>query len=426
MSALLILLASLINAPQEPAPRPPEILGESSVRSLEAKFRESDAWTLRCMILLALGPQWHPAGSDMIVAALGDKDRRVRAYAVEALRRSHSSTLRSAASKPLVEELIERQLSVKSDFYHSRVLEVLRLLVPDAPASKASEWQTWWTKACDTHAPAPWNPPPPPAADGASSGKPGQTVAERFVERGFDLNAAGLDVAICIDTTGSMQTTIDATRDSLTQLVAQLRGLAPAFRLGLVQYKDLEDMKGGAQLLLPLSPDVGAVQTRLSKLVADGGGDFPERVEKGLEAALSAKMGWGPATNKVIVIIGDAPPHAPDIEKAKSLAREAHQKPFGQRPDVATGGKTKVKLRPFITAAIGVGAWGVSPETEKAFQSIAEAGGGAYAAINTSNGAGSADAIVEKVLTFSFGNEWRSSVEAFSAIYRDYHTGGFF
>ena len=51
-------------------------------------------------------------------------------------------------------------------------------------------------------APSPWTPPPPdPDA---------RSVASSPLDRAFDLEKAGLELVLCIDSTGSMQGTIDA------------------------------------------------------------------------------------------------------------------------------------------------------------------------------------------------------------------------
>ncbi len=404
---------------------PTGALDETATRGLVAQFRKSQHWALKCVVLSALGTRWHPAGAGILLEALQSKDLRLRAYALEALRRADPATLRSAATKEVVEELVSKQSAVSHAFYRERLAAVLRALSPEIKTKDPADWTRWWRGIKESYVPPPWTPPDKPKESGRSG-----TVAEKFVERAFDLNAAGVEVVVCLDTTGSMQPTIDAARAGLADLVAILRGIAPRFRLGLVHYRDLEDYKDGAQILAPLSDKVEAVQSKLAGLQAGGGGDFPERVEKGLELALHPqKIGWQAATNKIVVVIGDAPPHPEDLEKAKSLAKGAREKPFGMKPDVASGKEGKPRLRPFMISTIGVGMSGVSSETEKAFRDISEAGGGAYGALITGeNGkstAGASEKIVAHILSSSFGPEWAKATEAFVETYLEYRRNGF-
>lgn len=411
---LLLLAAALVQD---------EGLEESATRALVAQYRKSQHWALKCVILSALGRRWHPAGAEMALDGLASKDLRLRAYAVEALRRAEPETLRAAASKELVEDLVSKQLRVEHAFFRTRVLDVLRTIAPDAKAKTGADWSSWWGRAKADYAPPPWK--APERKDAGASG----TVAEKFVERAFDLSASGLEVVVCLDTTGSMQPTIDGARSALADLVAILRGIAPQFRLGVVHYKDVEDFKDGAQVLVPLGNNVELVQQKLNGLQAGGGGDFPEAVEKGLELALHPqKIGWQAATNKVVVILGDAPPHPGNLAKAKELAKNAREKPFGLKPDVSSGKGGKPRVRPFLVAAIGIGTSAVSPETETAFQEIAAAGGGAYGTILTEGGKGAegtSDKLIAHILASSFGPEWARPAEAFVEIFLDYRRNGF-
>lgn len=421
-------------AESKPAESAPD-LDFDETKKLVSRFRETDHWALKAIILISLGPKWHPVAADMVEEALNHKDTRLRAYAVEALLRSDLECLKWGASADLITLLIQQIGANKNPFYQEKLLAIAARLFPTVREKatnhwKPSEWKRFWDEAKGSYAPAPWVGPASRPARAAESTK---TTVERFLTRAVDLNIAGLDVAICIDSTGSMQPTINAARSGLSEIVSLLKGLSPKFRLGLVHYKDLPDMKNGAHVLSPLTAQVEDVQEMLNKLIASGGGDLPESVEKGLEITLDAyTMGWTPQANKVIIIIGDAPPHPADVATAIDLAKKSYEKPFNKDPRIPADLKTdKSANRPFITSTIAING---TPDTLKAFQQIANAGGGmcggmtiaATAASNKNGGAGDATKnIVQHILTLTFGRQWAKEAAIFVSIYQDYRRGEF-
>ena len=407
---------------------PPVPLGEAATVAVAARYKASKHWVQKSVVLLSLNHYWHPKGCVMVLDALRNRDRRLRAYGIETLLRTEKDLLPRIASAELIQELILKQLQIKNPHYRSRVLEALARIAPDASATTRSQWSSWWFKARKTWEPKPWS--PPPEAKRTAGGR-GRTVVQAFVERAFDLYHSGLDVAIVIDSTGSMQPTIDAARDALGQMVEILDGISPKLRMGLVHYRDLEDMSDGAKLLTPLTKNVKAVREKLGNIVAMGGGDAPERLANGLEIALSRSMRWKKDTNKLVIIIGDAPPQ--DMAKATKLARDGFENPGSLSKVVHTGPRKKQK--PFITSGICVGGY-----AQRAFREIAKAGGGAYGQINFARPGGGAGAvgrreatggnaterIVEHILTLSFGARFRREMRAFVRIFYAYRKAGLF
>ena len=134
-----------------------------------------------------------------------------------------------------------------------------------------------------------------------------------------------MDLAFCIDTTGSMQGEIDMVKTKTKQLVAKLSSgkPAPIVRVGLVAYRDHGDAY--VTKVYPFTDDVDKVVKDISDLRADGGGDGPEAVDQGLHAALK-ELKWDDSkhTAKLLFLIGDAGPHgaATDLDWRKDC-REA-------------------------------------------------------------------------------------------------------
>jgi hypothetical protein len=121
--------------------------------------------------------------------------------------------------------------------------------------------------------------------------------------------APRIDIAFCIDTTGSMQDVIDSAKEKIEEIAAYIeRGTPkPTVRFAVVEYRD----KGEAFITkrYGLSPDVKGTRELLAGIVANGGGDAPEHVVAGLRAAVE-HLGWDEqAALRLVFLVGDAPPH---------------------------------------------------------------------------------------------------------------------
>ncbi|CAN5419683.1 hypothetical protein BH10CYA1_BH10CYA1_02430 [soil metagenome] len=137
-----------------------------------------------------------------------------------------------------------------------------------------------------------------------------------------------MDLAFCIDTTGSMQHEIDMVKNKTKELVAKLSTgkPAPIVRVGLVAYRDRGDEY--VTKVFPFSDNIDQVVKDISSLKAAGGGDGPESVNEGLHVALNS-LEWGKEkdTAKLLFLIGDAGPHDYpgdykwDDESKKAIAR---------------------------------------------------------------------------------------------------------
>jgi len=57
-----------------------------------------------------------------------------------------------------------------------------------------------------------------------------------------------------------------------------------------------------------------------------GGGDIPEGVDKALDLACAADFGWRKRSAKAVVVIGDAPPHPPDVAGLLERMTAVHER----------------------------------------------------------------------------------------------------
>ncbi|MFN8552488.1 MAG: vWA domain-containing protein [Candidatus Obscuribacterales bacterium] len=137
-----------------------------------------------------------------------------------------------------------------------------------------------------------------------------------------------MDLAFCIDTTGSMQHEIDMVKNKTKELVAKLSTgkPAPVVRIGLVAFRDRGDEY--VTKVFPFSDNIDQVVKDISGLKAAGGGDGPESVNEGLHVALN-NLEWSKEkdTARLLFLIGDAGPHDYandykwDDESKKAIAR---------------------------------------------------------------------------------------------------------
>lgn len=135
---------------------------------------------------------------------------------------------------------------------------------------------------------------------------------------------ARLDLAFCIDTTGSMQAEIDTVKAKVKSVVAKLTSgqPKPVVRVGLVAYRDQGDEY--VTKVFPFTVNIDQVVRDISDLKADGGGDMEEAVDYGLHMALNdLKWDSDKRTAKVLFVIGDAPPHPEAVSVLTDESRSA-------------------------------------------------------------------------------------------------------
>jgi hypothetical protein len=146
----------------------------------------------------------------------------------------------------------------------------------------------------------------------------------------LDVPAApsSLDVYFLVDTTGSMQLTIDSLRLALARIVNDLNAAGLDSRFGVGQFKEFPQSPWGSvgdepyDLLRRIGPVDTELAAALARLVASGGGDGPESQFAALyemarfEARLPSRIdtpegptGFRPDTLRVAVVATDTSSH---------------------------------------------------------------------------------------------------------------------
>ena len=179
---------------------------------------------------------------------------------------------------------------------------------------------------------------------------------------------APTDVVFVVDDTGSMGDDIAQVKTDITYITDELVAEIPDIRFGLVTYKD------SAERDLALTSSVSTFKSKVNALYASGGGDWREAVKPALVLSYASSWRSGNVA-KVVVLIGDAPPH--DTPGAVAAASAACVGDYG-----------------IFTNTIACSA---DSTTTDAFQQIATAGCGTYA--TKANPADLADAIIDSIKT---------------------------
>jgi Mg-chelatase subunit ChlD len=176
-----------------------------------------------------------------------------------------------------------------------------------------------------------------------------------------------LEMVFVIDTTGSMGGLIEGAKQKIWGIINEVmqKEAQPRVRVGLVAFRDHGDSY--VTKVLPLTEDLDQVYSNLMDYSAAGGGDTPEAVGSALTDGIS-KAGWSrsrPGLAQIIFLVGDAPPqynsNEPNVLAITAQAAE----------------------RNMIVNTIQCG---MSVETAKVWQEIAQRGQGKYFAIAQDGG----------------------------------------
>ncbi len=128
-----------------------------------------------------------------------------------------------------------------------------------------------------------------------------------------------VDVVFCVDVSGSMQPYIDAVREAIARVTADLRDrhadLRDRFRFGLVTFRG----PGEAEVACSLEEgrDHARFLGRVAALDDEGGADDGEDVLSGMKLALSG-MDWSDVGFKQVVLVGDEAAFGPDNHPERS------------------------------------------------------------------------------------------------------------
>ena len=113
-----------------------------------------------------------------------------------------------------------------------------------------------------------------------------------------------LDLVISFDDTGSMSSVRRQVRSEITKLINHLFKLIPELRIGIIIHNDYCDRD--LVQILDLTADKGEIEKFVNRSSSTGGGDYREAYAYVLNQIRKLSFSL---ENKLVVMIGDAPPH---------------------------------------------------------------------------------------------------------------------
>ncbi|RIA93483.1 kinase-like domain-containing protein [Glomus cerebriforme] len=142
-----------------------------------------------------------------------------------------------------------------------------------------------------------------------------QEKVEEIISETHDDKDIKVDLCFVLDCTGSMGGYINAAKDCIQQVVEHMERTNPNIKLwiGFCGYRDHCDGDNRLQIFDFTNSHEEFKDYISKKVIADGGGDAPEDVLGGLDAAVK-KLNWCHST-RVLLHMGDYPPHGTDFWK---------------------------------------------------------------------------------------------------------------
>jgi len=177
-----------------------------------------------------------------------------------------------------------------------------------------------------------------------------------------------LDIMFVIDTTGSMGDELHYLKEEISDVIGAISRDNPNYtiNLALLFYRDRGDEY--VTRYFEFTGDIAEQQRNLSRQSANGGGDFPEAVDRALAEAVEKKWTAGYAT-RLIFHVCDAPPH--DGQENKTLFFNS----------VKTAAEKGIRLIPVASS-------GIDLPTEYLLRQEALMTGGTYIFLTDDSGVG--------------------------------------
>ncbi len=173
------------------------------------------------------------------------------------------------------------------------------------------------------------------------------SALERYVEQ---LGTRKVDLAICLDCTASMWAELSEAQGGIDDMMLFVGDVVGSLRVGLVAYRDQRDefeTRGW-----DFTSDIEEARRHLWSLTAEGGGDGPEAVFPALKLAYT-KLTWLPSHTKVLILIGDGPPHVGYGTQCVQMAERAARADLTTHVIQTTRNDRPVKHFPQIAEAGG-------------------------------------------------------------------------
>jgi Mg-chelatase subunit ChlD len=135
--------------------------------------------------------------------------------------------------------------------------------------------------------------------------------------------APELDLAIVVDTTGSMRDNLATLMRDASEYQALTAFQHPNLRVGVVVFADkAPGCRYTSEVAVPFTSDTAYIYQRMGSLPVGCGGDVPEHRYAGIHTA-ATRLSWRSSATKVALVLTDAPPHDDHSDVTKSAAMRA-------------------------------------------------------------------------------------------------------
>jgi len=315
---------------------------------------------------------------------------RLQRAAVEAL-----DSLRPLKAVPLLLAALESEKGEVRRRAHSVLQRISERQIAFVPAGTDTEmaeglkrWRTWWETG-----------PTLPRRVRVT----GPAVTGSLVDQARDLKWRGVDIALLLDSTGSMAGLLRAAKQAIDEVLAELDSPLPSLRVALYTYRDVGD--NYVFYGTPLTFDVDRLPGFLQSFVHGQGGDIPEAVRDTV-AGVMRRLEWRPDAHKVIIFAGDAP-HHPEEDSAFRQELRAWATPANRAVVHALFTDTNRRSMDIARRK--------EREDPDAFQhpyldiyrKVAELGRGRAVLLSDES------TLIREILVLAFGPAWRAEIEAF-------------
>jgi hypothetical protein len=226
------------------------------------------------------------------------------------------------------------------------------------------------------------------------------------------LRRVGIDVALVVDATDSMQFVIESVRDRLSSMIESLQTMVDTTRVGIVAYRD----RGEEYVTrwVDFSFSTSKLQSFLANLEAGGGGDWPEAVYDGVDVAIH-DFSWRKNSRRIVVVVSGSSPHPETVSNILNLAQsfragggyvsamdlaEKMHEDFERALWRQTAHLTKVAFQPSPLP-------GFYQEFRDTMASIAQAGGGEFIPLTDEK------ELTKQIIVLTFGTRWETEMERF-------------
>jgi hypothetical protein len=386
-AAWLLLLAAPGAAGADGAPPPEDVPVAEGLRPF-ARWLAHEDWTLRSVAAYDLKRRTEDGSVALLARLLAKEDDvYVLGCALAALEGRPRTDLVAEGGPELAETLL-RLSSHHHPKVAARAWASLRPLPPVNLGERVELYRGWLERGREAlreeqreilRRRAARGPAPPLAPGESKTAAAEGTGLYAHLE---EVRRDGLELCVVLDSTGSMGPVIAEAKQQAAALIRRLRFLVPTFRAGLVTYDD------AGRLRVSLTVGEAELRKAFDKVAASGGGDFEEGVDKGIRLALvQEELGWSAKAHRVLVVVGDAPPHDEDVPSLlKAIA--------------------KARLDDLYDHPVTVHAVSTDFRPVECFPEIAAAGGGVHVTLSQTG------RLLEELVVLTFGSVHRDAVRA--------------